>query len=353
MMMKRLIRLRIRSSISFLLDRKVLGIILILLVLAAGAMVVSTGLGEMHISPLEVIKVLAGQGSELNELVIKQFRLPRIITAFLVGVALAVSGAILQGLIRNPLASPDIIGITGGASVAAVTFLTLYSDTSNNTLVVSIKWLPVAAFIGAALIAFIVYALAWKNGVSPIRLVLIGIGLSAAMQAITSLMILLGPLYLASQATIWLTGSVYASNWEKVQMFLPWIGLCLILVMLAIRHLNIQELGDDLAVNAGSKVQKNRLFLLLLSTALAGGAVAVAGGIGFVGLMAPHMARKLVGSSFGGLIPVSALLGGMIVVLADLVARMAFSPLDLPAGIFTAAIGAPYFIYLLFKSRNQ
>lgn len=351
--MNKFFKVRIRNTVSFLVDRKALGVIAVLILLAFGSMVISTGLGEVHISPVEVVKALFGQSSDLNELVIKQFRLPRILTGFLVGVALAISGAILQGLIRNPLASPDIIGITGGASVAAVAFLVLYSDTSNNSLIVSIKWLPVAAFVGAAVIALVVYFLSWKNGVSPVRLVLIGIGLSAVLQALTSIMIIMGPLYLASQATIWLTGSVYASNWEKVMMFLPWVVICLLLVALAIRHLNIQEFGDDLATNAGSKVQKNRLLLLLLSTALAGGAVAVAGGIGFVGLMAPHMARKLVGSSFGVLIPTAALLGGMLVVIADLVARTAFSPYDLPAGIFTAAIGAPYFIYLLYKNRNQ
>jgi iron complex transport system permease protein len=341
-----------KPSISFLIDKKVVTVVTFLSLITIGAIIISVGLGDMKLSPIEVIKAIFGYGSDLHNLVIQKFRLPRILVAVLVGAALAVSGAILQGIIRNPLASPDIIGITGGASVAVVLFLNLFSDTGNNTLVISILWLPAFAFVGATIVAVLVYGLSWKNGVSPIRLVLIGIGLSAAMHAITTMLIILGPLYLATQATIWLTGSVYASTWKNVSTLFPWLLVLLPLAVVFARNLNIQELGDDIAAGVGSRVHRNRFVLLIMSTALAGGAVAFAGAISFVGLMAPHMARKLVGSSFGAMIPVSALIGGLIVLLADLVARTLFLPLDLPAGIFTAAIGAPYFIYLLYKNRN-
>lgn len=157
----------------------------------------------------------------MEQLVVQSFRLPRIIVALMVGIALAVAGGILQGMIRNPLASPDILGITGGASVAVVSFLTLFSDT-NNSLTVSIKWLPLAAFVGAVVIALLVYFLAWKNGVSPIRIVLIGIGISALMQALTTLMMIMGPIYRASQANIWITGTVYGSSWNNVAILVPW-----------------------------------------------------------------------------------------------------------------------------------
>lgn len=340
------------GKVSFLIDKKAAVVIAILMVCTFFTVVGSAALGEMKIAPLEVLKVFLGSGHQLETLVITSFRLPRIFTALLVGMSLACAGAILQGIIRNPLASPDIIGITGGAAVAVVTFLTIFSD-ENNSLMISIKWLPLAAFVGATIAACLVYFLSWKNGVSPIRLVLIGIGLSSLMQAITTLMMIFGPIYRANQANIWLTGSVYGSTWENVNFLAPWTIFLLIIGFVFARDVNIQELGDELATGVGSSVQKQRLFLLLLSTALTGGAVAFAGGIGFVGLMAPHIARRLVGSSFGALLPTSALIGAILVIIADLIGRTMFAPLEIPAGVFTAAIGAPYFIYLLYKSRDS
>ncbi|MCA1031578.1 iron ABC transporter permease [Bacillus timonensis] len=339
-------------SISFLLDKKSIYIVAILLFFTITLFLVSTGIGEMNYNPLTVLSVLAGFGTDMQELVIKQFRLPRIIIALLVGISLAIAGSILQGVIRNPLASPEIIGITGGASVGVVSFLAAFSD-ANNALTVSIKWMPVSAFLGATFIAVIVYLLSWKNGVSPFRLVLIGIGVSALMQALTTMFMIMGPIYRATQANIWITGSVYGSNWSHVLILAPVVFILVMISLVLARHLNVQELGDELAKGIGSAVQKQRLLLLLVSTALTGSAVAFAGGIGFVGLMAPHIARRLVGSAFGALLPTAAFIGAILVMAADLIGRTLFSPLEVPAGVFTAAIGAPYFIYLLYKSRNS
>ncbi|WP_453994026.1 FecCD family ABC transporter permease [Bacillus nitroreducens] len=352
--MKKYKSLRIGKSgaISFLIDKKALLTILILIAVAIILFLVSTGLGEMKIDPITVVKTLFGYGTRMEQLVVTSFRLPRIIIAFLVGMALAAAGSILQGMIRNPLASPDILGITGGASVAVVAFLAVFSN-SSNALTVSVKWMPVAAFLGATVIAFLVYILAWKNGVTPIRLVLIGIGVSALTQALTTTFMVMGPIYQASQANIWITGTVNGSTWANVHILSPVVLILLILCIMLARNLNIQELGEELATGVGSAVQKQRFILLLAATALTGSAVAFAGGIGFVGLMAPHMARRLVGSAFGALLPTAALLGGILVMLADLIGRTVFSPIEVPAGVFTAAIGAPYFIYLLYKSRNS
>ena len=314
--------------------------------------IVSTGIGDMNISPLSVVQVFFGGGTEMEQLVVTSFRLPRIIVALMVGISLAVAGGILQGMIRNPLASPDILGITGGAAVAVVGFLAFFSD-ENNALTVSIQWMPLAAFAGAGIIAILVYFLAWKNGVSPIRLVLIGIGISALMQAFTTLMMILGPIYRASQANIWITGTVHGSTWANVSILVPWTIFFVTVALIMARKMNVQELGDEIATGVGGHVQRQRFSLLMISTALIGSSVAFAGGIGFVGLMAPHMARRLVGSSFGALLPVSALIGGILVMVADLIGRTLFSPLEIPAGVFTAGIGAPYFIYLLFKTRNS
>ncbi|PGY15255.1 iron ABC transporter permease [Bacillus sp. AFS031507] len=339
------------GKMSFLVDRKASLTFSILLVVAFFVFVVSTGSGEMKINPFTVIKVLFGGGPEMEKLIITSFRLPRIIVALMVGISLAIAGGILQGMIRNPLASPDVLGITGGAAAAVVSFLAIFSD-KNHSLTVSIAWLPLAAFIGATVIGFLVYSLAWKNGVSPIRLVLIGIGISTLMQAITTLTMVMGPIYQASQANIWITGTVYGSNWSNVAILVPWTVVFVIIALAVARTINLQELGDEVATGLGGKVQKQRFLLLMISTALIGGSVAFAGGIGFVGLMAPHMARRLVGSSFGALLPASALIGGILVMIADLIGRTMFSPLEVPAGVFTAGIGAPYFIYLLFKTRN-
>jgi len=334
------------------MDTSALKKIVLLMVLTMLAVIISTGIGDMQIAPWKVVSVFFGGGSSIDQLVVTSFRLPRILIALLAGMALAVAGGILQGMIRNPLASPDIIGVTGGAGAAVVAFLTIFSN-KDNTLMVSIKWLPVAAFIGATVIAFLVYFLAWKKGVSPVRLVLIGIGISALTQACTTLLMIMGPIYRASQANIWITGTVNGSDWQDVWILLPWSVIFIFLSFMITRQLNIQELGEEVATSAGANVQRQRFILLLMSTALVGGAVAFAGGIGFVGLMAPHMARRLVGSSFGALLPVAALLGGLLVMLADLIGRTLFLPLEVPAGVFTAAIGAPYFIYLLFKTRHS
>ncbi|WP_053360490.1 iron ABC transporter permease [Bacillus sp. FJAT-27251] len=341
----------LNGEVSFLVDKQALRVLVGLMIGAAILFLASAGMGEMKISPLTVLKVFFGGGTEMDRLVVQSFRLPRIIVALMVGMALAAAGGLLQGMVRNPLASPDILGMTGGAAVAVVGFLAMFSD-ENNALTVSIKWMPAAAFLGAAVIALLVYSLAWKDGVSPVRLVLIGIGISTLMQALTTLMMILGPIYRASQANIWITGTVHGSTWNNVAILVPVTLLLMAMAFMMARTVNIQELGDDIATGAGSMVQRQRFLLLAISTGLVGCSVAFAGGIGFVGLMAPHMARRLVGSAFGALLPVSALIGGILVMLADLIGRTMFSPLEVPAGVFTASIGAPYFIYLLYKTRN-
>ncbi len=339
------------KNFSFLLNIKATAIISICTLLLCALFLLSAGMGELFIGPFKIIGILFGQGLEFEKLVVTSFRLPRILVAICAGICLAAAGAILQGLVRNPLASPDLIGLTGGASVGVVLFLALFSD-EKNSLTVSIHWLPLSAFLGALIVAILLYIFAWRNGVSPITLVLIGIGLTALTKAMTTLFMIMGPIYQASQANIWITGSVYGSNWANVYTIAPITAVLMILALIMVRNLNIQELGEEVATNVGSHVQKNRLMLLVMSTALTGTAVAFAGGISFVGLLAPHIARRLVGSSFGALLPLSALIGAILIVAADLVGRTFFLPLEIPAGVFTAAIGAPYFIYLLYKQRN-
>ncbi|MBP1903718.1 iron complex transport system permease protein [Paenibacillus turicensis] len=336
-----------RDTISMQIERKSMLVIAICIILFLATGVVGTSLGSDFISPLDVIRTIFGWNGGEHDFVVLTLRLPRVLLSLLVGAALGMSGALLQGIIRNPLASPDVIGITGGAAVAAVGFVTLLGGA------VSIKMLPLFAVIGAMVTALIIYVLAWKKGVSPIRLVLIGIGVSAITGAGTTFMLILSPFYTASQAYIWLTGSIYGATWTDIQTILPVIVIVMPLAILLARSLNAQEFGDDLATGLGVTVERHRSALLLCSVLLAGIAVSVAGTIGFVGLIAPHIARKLVGRMFGSLLLVSGFVGALLVCAADLIARTAFLPLDVPAGVFTAGIGAPFFLYLLFKNRNQ
>ncbi|MFD1175992.1 FecCD family ABC transporter permease [Paenibacillus puldeungensis] len=346
--MKELITFRNKKeSVSLQIEKRSVLVIAILLLLVMLACVLGTSVGSDLISPLNVLQTIFGVDSGENDFVVLTLRLPRVLLALLVGAALGMSGAILQGVIRNPLASPDVIGITGGAAVAAVGFVTLLGGA------ISIKLLPLFAVLGAIATSLFIFALAWKAGVTPIRLVLIGIGISAITGAGTTFMLIISPFYTAGQAYIWLTGSVYGATWGDVYTILPVLLVVVPLTLWLARSLNAQEFGDDLATGLGVPVQRHRLGLLLCSVLLAGFAVSVAGTIGFAGLIAPHIARKLVGRMFGSLLLTSALVGALLVFGADLIGRTVFLPKDVPAGVFTAGVGAPFFLYLLFKNRNQ
>ncbi|MGG1660949.1 FecCD family ABC transporter permease [Brevibacillus sp. NRS-1366] len=331
---------------SIQVDKRSVVVIGVLVFLLAAVIVASIGMGSIRIPVSEVLKSLVGLGDSTYQLVVLDLRLPRIVVSVLVGASLAVSGAILQGLVRNPLVSPDLIGTTNGATAAAVAFIAFTNGTY------SIHWLPLVALIGGFFAASLTYIAAWKHGLSPFRFALIGVSISMAMGALTIFFMLSGPIYLAGQALGWMSGTVYGSSWKHVFSLLPWTLVFLVITIIHARTLNAMELGDDVAMGVGVSVERKRLTFVVISVALAAAAVGIAGGIGFVGLMAPHMARKLVGSSYGCLLPASALLGGLFVLLADLAARTLFVPLDIPAGVFTAAVGAPFFMFLLYRSRR-
>lgn len=345
--MTKYISIRNKSgSISFQLNKKTLFIFLTLVFISFILFILSLSIGSSFIHPLTVIQHLIGVGNGENDFILNTLRLPRVLLAFLVGSALGVSGLILQGVIRNPLASPDIIGITGGASVGAVIFIVYFAET------ISIEWIPLAALLGAVIVSVIIYSLSWKKGITPIRLVLIGIGVAAAMKATITMMLVAGETVVTTRAYLWLTGSMYGASWQDVYSLLPWLLIFIPLALLLSRVINVKELGDDIAKGVGVRVQLYRFLLLLISVVLAGSAVAYVGGIGFVGLIAPHISRMLIGRQFAGLVLISALTGGIILASADIVGRTAFLPLDVPAGVFTAGIGAPFFIYLLYRNRN-
>lgn len=332
-------------GLSFRLNRRVPPTVLALTLLTLAAMVVNIGLGEYPIAPLDVAQTLLGAGNPEHHFIVNTLRLPRTLVAFFVGVGLALSGAILQGLTRNALASPQVVGVSGGASLAATTMIVLVPSAP-------VFFLPFVAFGGALAAAFLAYLLAWQQGSSPIRLILVGIGIAAIAHALITLVITYGQIYRVHQATIWMTGSVYGRSWEHLWPMLPWFAVFLPLSLLMSRHLNALQFGDDVARGLGGRIETHRGVLLLTSVALAGTAVATAGPVGFVGLMAPHIARGLVGPMHGGLLPTAGVTGALLVVVADMLGRTLFAPFEIPCGVITAVIGAPYFIYLLYRNRN-
>ncbi len=248
----------------------------------------SLALGKVNLSPATLFDVLFGQADQRLVFIVEQLRMPRLALAALVGAALAVSGLILQSIIRNPLASPDLLGITSGASAAAVIYLSFFS------VAMGAQFLPPAAISGAGLAALAIYLLAWNQGASPLRLVLIGVGVSALLAAVTTFILVFSPLTTTLSAYVWLTGSVYGASWPEPRALAGWLVVVLPLLVLLARQVRVQQLDDDLAQGIGVRVQWLRAGLLLVSVALAGLAVAWGGAIAFVGLIAPHIAKRLV-----------------------------------------------------------
>jgi iron complex transport system permease protein len=335
-----------KLPISFQLNRRVPLVLLTLALLTLAAMIISVGQGEYAISPVDVLKTVFGLETDNADygFIIYTLRLPRTLTAWLVGMGLAIAGTIIQSITRNPLAAPGIIGINSGAALAAVTLIVVFPNLPTAIL-------PLAAFGGALGVAGLVYVLAWQGGSAPVRLVLVGVGFNLIASALTNLMITFGNINNVSQALVWLAGSVYGRSWEQVIALLPWIIIFSFVAWILSKELNALNLGDDFAQGLGVQVEWRRGILILASTALAGATVATAGTISFVGLIAPHVARQWVGNVHQGLLPTAALMGGCLVVCADVLGRLLFAPVELPCGIITAIIGAPYFLYLLMQKR--
>ena len=336
-----------RPALSFKLDRRVPLIAAIALTITVIVLVWNVGTGEYPISPVNVIKIIFGleTGNADYGFVVNTLRLPRALVAWLVGVMLALAGGIMQSLTRNALASPDITGVTAGASLGAVLLLVVFPTAS----VIS---LPLAALAGGLGVAGLIYLLAWRHGDSPIRLILVGIGLTAVLGATQTILLLRTDIERVQRVLYWLTGSIYARSWEHLVALTPWAMVLIPLALFSARHLNALHLGEEVARGLGSAVQWQRGLLLLISVGLAGAAISQVGAIGFVGLIAPHLARRLVGPAHEGSMPVAALIGGLLVLASDFVGRTLFAPVEVPAGIIIALVGAPFFIYLLWRYRG-
>ena len=306
--------------------------------LAIAGLFLSLTKGSLDIKVEQIIAILQSPQMDAQSQIIWNIRLPRTIVGAFVGINLAISGAILQAVMRNPLADPHIIGISSGAGLAGVTVMILFPHM--DYLITPI------AFLGAMAAAVCIYILAWKNGIKPVRIILAGVAVSAFLGAgISGLMIFYSDR--VHGALMWMVGGLAARSWPHVGIILPYAIIGLILALVCANYLNILQLGDEMARGLGLNVEVVRIAMTAVAALLAASAVSVAGLLGFVGLIVPHAARLLIGSDYRFLLPASALLGIGVVTHSDTLARTMFSPVELPVGIIMAALGAPFFLFLL------
>ncbi|MGO5129909.1 FecCD family ABC transporter permease [Mitsuokella jalaludinii] len=311
---------------------------LVFAILAVTGGVVSVMLGSVEIPVQEIWSALTGGGAGTHGQILMNIRLPRTLVAALVGINLALSGAILQAVMKNPLADPHIIGISSGAGLMGILVMLLLPEYA--------YLVTPAAFVGAMGAAILIYILAWKNGIRPIRIILAGVAVSAFLGAgISALMILYSDR--VHSALMWMVGGLSARSWPHVAMLWPYTLVGSVLAFFSARHLNILQLGDELAKGLGLRVELTRLLLTAVAALLAASAVSVVGLLGFVGLIVPHAARLMIGSDYRYLLPSSAVLGAAVVMYSDTFARVAFAPVELPVGIIMAVLGAPFFLFLL------
>jgi iron complex transport system permease protein len=309
--------------------------------------VVATGLGYSSLSYDRLLPTILGQGTFKEEFVLFDIRLPRIIITVLAGMALALSGSILHGITRNDLAEPGIIGINSGAGVAIAVYFLYFPIEAGSFIYL----LPVVAFLGAVLTTVLLYLFSYKRhvGLQPIRLVLVGVGFSLALSGVMIVLISSAERQKVDFIAKWLAGNIWGTDWPFILALLPWLVILIPFTLYKANRLNILGLSEPVAVGVGIRIEKERIQLLVASVALAASAVSVTGGIAFIGLMAPHIAKALVGPRNQLFIPVSILIGGWLLLTADTIGRNVTTAEGIPAGIIVSLIGAPYFIYLLMR----
>ncbi|MBS4992222.1 MAG: Fe(3+) dicitrate ABC transporter permease subunit FecD [Haemophilus parainfluenzae] len=284
----------------------------------------------------------AFQPDDKNYFTLMEYRLPRAVLAILLGGALAISGVLVQSVVRNPLASPDILGINNAAGLVAVSVLMFLPN-------LAFYWMPIFAFLGGVL-SFVILWFVCGFNFRPIKMAIIGVALSALWAAISHYLMLTNPVEI-NTAMLWLTGSLWGRSWSYLNVVLPWLIVLLPLPFIFCRDLDTLGLGENKASTLGVTVNKVQISVLVLAVALSTTAVAICGPIAFLGLVAPHLARRLVGGRHRTLLPAALIIGALLLQLSDILARVIDPPTELPAGILTAIIGAPYFFYLLMRTK--
>lgn len=330
--------------------KRLVQVVLLLIVFAMVILYMSWGSYTM--SFMEIMNTLAGNGEKFQNVTIFDIRMPRLIVAILVAVALSTSGALLQTMTKNDLADPGIIGINAGAATAAVMFISL--STTNYTQELgglSIYVLPFLAMLGALCTAGVLYFLAGRGHIRPKRLLLMGLGIQAGMNALIILMTFRNGAGDYNRVLVWISGSLWGAGWDYVKILTPVVLILFAATFVMWKKLDVFMLSDEHVVSLGLNINRERKRFLLYAVLLAGAATAFAGNIGFIGLVCPHMARRLVGSYHKYCIPVSAMIAVVFILLADSVSRNLFSPIEIPVGITLSLFGVPYFIYLLMKEN--
>lgn len=322
-------------------------LLLIFTLLTIGTAIAAIALGPASVDPIRIFPALFGNGTFKEEFVLFSVRLPRIAITFLAGAALALSGSILQGITRNDLADPGIIGINAGAGASIAVFF-LFVPVEAGAFV---YMMPIVGFVGAFVTAVLIYLFAYdkKTGMQPIRLVLTGVGFSLALSGLMIVLTSSADRDKVDFIAKWLAGNIWGSDWPFVLALLPWLLVLVPFALYKANRLNVLGLSESVAIGIGVSVERERIILLLTAVALAASAVSVTGGIAFIGLMAPHIAKSLIGPRSQLYLPIAILLGGWLLLLSDTIGRNVSSVGIIPAGLVVSLIGAPYFIYLLLR----
>lgn len=317
----------------------ILGLFVFLIVVISFNLV----MGAADISVADGIRLLFHDDGTMQRQIIYNVRLPRIIIACLVGICLSLSGVILQGVMRNSLASPSIIGVTSGASFMGYVFLVMLPELS--------QYLTIGTFLGAFSTTILIYIISFKNGASPMKLVLSGIAISSLLGAGSDLIRTFFPDRLEG-VTGFLIGGLNGRTWVDLELILPYAIVGIVIAFFMPRRMNILMLGEQVAMSLGLNTERTRLFFIVIASLLAAASVSVVGIIGFVGMIVPHMARLIIGSDNHYLFPTTFILGAIIMLLCDLIGRTLFNPIEIPVGIIMSALGAPFFLYLLRSKKG-
>lgn len=335
--------IRTLGGLSVRLDVRAATVVALLLLAALAASVVLIGTGDFPIPAGDVLKTLMGDGNAGQEFIVNELRLPRVCVGLLVGAALGLGGALFQAISRNPLGSPDVLGLGQGATAGALMMIVLFSGSSAQ--------ITVGALVGGLATGLAIYLLAWKQGVHGYRLVLVGIGVSAVVTAVNGYLLTRSTLTEAAQAVVWMTGSLSGRDWDQVW---PLLWLCAVLVPLVLTHardLRMMEMGDDVSNALGVRVERVRMMLLVAAVLLTATATAAAGPISFVALTAPQLARRLTRSPGPNLLP-SLVMGAALMVVADWISQKVFGADQLPVGVVTGVLGGVYLLWLLVTERK-
>ncbi|GHE01757.1 FecCD family ABC transporter permease [Streptomyces alanosinicus] len=334
---------RTPGGLSLRLDLRALIVVVLLLAAACAAGVALIGTGDAKIPAADVLRTLAGNGNAYQDFIVGELRLPRVLVGLLVGASLGLGGALFQSVSRNPLGSPDVLGLSQGSTAGALIVIVLLSGSTTQV--------TVGALVGGLVTGLAIYLLAWKQGVHGYRLVLVGIGVSAIATAVNGYLLTKADLVDAARAVVWMTGSLNGRDWDQVR---PLLALCAVLVPLVLanaRGLRMMEMGDDVANALGVRVQRVRLVLMVCAVLLVAAATAAAGPVSFVALTAPQLARRLTRSPGPNLVP-SLCMGAALLVAADWASQRAFGADQLPVGVVTGVLGGGYLLWLLVTERR-